>query len=507
MRSPSGSSRTAGGRDTRGGRRSALRVSARRPRRSLCRTAGTRVAGLLDSGAVSEERCDVAVVGRRPRRRVPGLRAGLPGVQRDGHRRRPSGPGDRRRRGHPVAASPAWTPNRPLAVPPPCRRPLPGPAATDGRRRRGHRRAGYGRCGMLSLGLRPNEDEWFAPFAELVAPPLARRNHRDHARGGQLALPPARPGAPRPARAGFGAGRRPRHGRRATPGRGGARRCLRGRRGHGVLAGGRRRSPRARRGRRGRGPPERGLRSGCRRRWRLDRRHRRVAGHRLPVGPTKGQIVHLGVGAETEEWPIVQPLLTHYLVPVARGPGGLRWHVRGGRRVLRQRHRRGPPRAPARVPDAGARTGRRHLPRDPGGAAAHVGRRSCRGRAGCRAGATPGWRPDTAPTACCRGPTRVGPWRTPWPAVTCPPTSRRCRTVRPRPFRLRSPRSLIIHQGRRRAGTGPCAPENRPHCRGRCTRKVRCPRHDGERQAALTGTKPFWLDLDDAASTARCATS
>ena len=27
---------------------------------------------------------------------------------------------------------------------------------------------GYGRCGMLSLGLRPNEDEWFAPFAELV---------------------------------------------------------------------------------------------------------------------------------------------------------------------------------------------------------------------------------------------------------------------------------------------------------------------------------------------------
>jgi D-amino-acid dehydrogenase len=38
-------------------------------------------------------------------------------------------------------------------------------------------------------------------------------------------------------------------------------------------------------------------------------------GTRLPVGPTKGQIVHLGVGAETGEWPIVQPLLTHYLVP------------------------------------------------------------------------------------------------------------------------------------------------------------------------------------------------
>ena len=37
------------------------------------------------------------------------------------------------------------------------------------------------------------------------------------------------------------------------------------------------------------------------------------------MGPTKGQIVHLGVGAETEDWPIVQPLLTHYLVP---WPGG-----------------------------------------------------------------------------------------------------------------------------------------------------------------------------------------
>jgi D-amino-acid dehydrogenase len=39
----------------------------------------------------------------------------------------------------------------------------------------------------------------------------------------------------------------------------------------------------------------------------------------LPVGPTKGQIVHLGVDGETGAWPIVQPLLTHYLVP---WPGG-----------------------------------------------------------------------------------------------------------------------------------------------------------------------------------------
>ena len=42
-------------------------------------------------------------------------------------------------------------------------------------------------------------------------------------------------------------------------------------------------------------------------------------GANLPVGPTKGQIVHLGVDGDTGSWPIVQPLLTHYLVP---WPGG-----------------------------------------------------------------------------------------------------------------------------------------------------------------------------------------
>jgi D-amino-acid dehydrogenase len=42
-------------------------------------------------------------------------------------------------------------------------------------------------------------------------------------------------------------------------------------------------------------------------------------GAALPVGPTKGQIVHLGVDAPTGSWPIVQPLLTHYIVP---WPGG-----------------------------------------------------------------------------------------------------------------------------------------------------------------------------------------
>jgi D-amino-acid dehydrogenase len=39
----------------------------------------------------------------------------------------------------------------------------------------------------------------------------------------------------------------------------------------------------------------------------------------LPISPTKGQIVHVGTTQETSGWPIVQPLLTHYLVP---WPGG-----------------------------------------------------------------------------------------------------------------------------------------------------------------------------------------
>jgi D-amino-acid dehydrogenase len=39
----------------------------------------------------------------------------------------------------------------------------------------------------------------------------------------------------------------------------------------------------------------------------------------LPIGPTKGQIVHLATTEESGGWPIVQPLLSHYLVP---WPGG-----------------------------------------------------------------------------------------------------------------------------------------------------------------------------------------
>lgn len=36
----------------------------------------------------------------------------------------------------------------------------------------------------------------------------------------------------------------------------------------------------------------------------------------LPVGPLKGQIVHMTLGdADTSTWPVVQPMMSHYLVP------------------------------------------------------------------------------------------------------------------------------------------------------------------------------------------------
>jgi D-amino-acid dehydrogenase len=181
---------------------------------------------------------------------------------------------------------------------------------------------GYGRCGMLSLSLRPNEEEWFAPFAELVIRRAPGEIAEITPEEASSIFPPLGPvhrvlHAPASARVdgrGMAAALR-----QAATARGvvfvtGA--------AHGVLAGG------AAAG------------NGATRHVEAIEveGHRNVTceavvvaggawtaavgewlGTRLPVGPTKGQIVHLGVGADTEGWPIVQPLLTHYLVP---WPGG-----------------------------------------------------------------------------------------------------------------------------------------------------------------------------------------
>jgi D-amino-acid dehydrogenase len=176
---------------------------------------------------------------------------------------------------------------------------------------------GYGRCGILSIGLRESEDEWFAPFAEVVQ----RRSPGDVVEitpeEASSLFPPLGPvhrvlHAPASARVdgrGMAAALRQGAAARGVAFVTGA--------AHGVVAGA----------------------SGMRHVEAVEvEGHQNVEcgavavaggawtaavgewlGVRLPVGPTKGQIVHLGVGAETGEWPIVQPLLTHYIVP---WPGG-----------------------------------------------------------------------------------------------------------------------------------------------------------------------------------------
>jgi D-amino-acid dehydrogenase len=177
---------------------------------------------------------------------------------------------------------------------------------------------GYGRCGMLSLGLRPTEDEWFGPFAELVLRRAPGEITEITPEEASSLFPPLGPvhrvlHAPASAR---------------VDGRGMAAALRQAATAHGVVF--------------VTGAAHGILAGGAGETRRIDavevEGHRNVTcaavavaggawtaaagewlGTRLPVGPTKGQIVHLGVSAETDDWPIVQPLLTHYLVP---WPGG-----------------------------------------------------------------------------------------------------------------------------------------------------------------------------------------
>ena len=177
--------------------------------------------------------------------------------------------------------------------------------------------AGYGACGILAVGLRAHEDGWFGPFADLVL----RRSP-----GEVSEIPAAEAGALFPP---LGRVHRVLHapGSARVDGRGMAhalRRCAEARgvtfvdgAVHGVVTG---------------SAGGRHVESVC------VTGQPNVAGAALavaggawtaafgewldcdlPVAPTKGQIVHLGVDGDTGHWPIVQPLLTHYLVP---WPGG-----------------------------------------------------------------------------------------------------------------------------------------------------------------------------------------
>jgi D-amino-acid dehydrogenase len=177
--------------------------------------------------------------------------------------------------------------------------------------------AGYGACGILSVGLRPHEDGWFSPFADLVlrrSPGEVSEIPADEATALFPPLGPVHralhaPGSARIDGRGMAAALR-----QAAEARGVA--FVEGV-AHGVTA------------RTSHGPHVGSV--SVEGHGNVDCSALAVAGgawtaaagewlgRDLPVGPTKGQIVHLGVEAETGRWPIVQPLLTHYLVP---WPGG-----------------------------------------------------------------------------------------------------------------------------------------------------------------------------------------
>jgi D-amino-acid dehydrogenase len=178
---------------------------------------------------------------------------------------------------------------------------------------------GYATCGLLSVGLRPHEDPWFKRFATRVtgrSPQVVSEIAPDSARA---LFPP------------LGPVHRVLHCTNAArvDGRGMAEALRRAALARGVtfVSG-------AVRGARDSGPGD-----GGRRLLRVEVDGAvdvpcgalAVAGGAwsaemgewlaspLPITPTKGQIVHLGVAGPSGDWPIVQPLLTHYLVP---WPGG-----------------------------------------------------------------------------------------------------------------------------------------------------------------------------------------
>jgi D-amino-acid dehydrogenase len=177
--------------------------------------------------------------------------------------------------------------------------------------------AHYAVCGILSIGLRPHEDDWFAPFARTVlrrSPGTIVEITPDEARA---LFPPLgavhrvlhHPGAARVDGRGMAEALRQAtrtRGVRFVDGvvsgvaeRGGASRAVAAVRvaGQGDVAC----DALAVTG---------GAWSAAMGEW---------LGTPLPITPTKGQIVHLATREETAAWPIAQPLLTHYLVP---WPGG-----------------------------------------------------------------------------------------------------------------------------------------------------------------------------------------
>jgi D-amino-acid dehydrogenase len=189
--------------------------------------------------------------------------------------------------------------------------------------------AGYDVCGLLSIGLRPQEDDWFQPFVDRV---LLRSGHVVHE---------IRPDQARSLFPPLGEMHRALYNPEAAriDGRGMAAALREGARARGVtFVDGRVGGIVEARGVGGGGGGGSAERRSVERVV-VDDQVEVACGAvavtggawsaamgvwlecPLPIAPTKGQIVHLGLsdgipkGHESGSWPIAQPLLTHYIVP------------------------------------------------------------------------------------------------------------------------------------------------------------------------------------------------
>jgi D-amino-acid dehydrogenase len=175
---------------------------------------------------------------------------------------------------------------------------------------------GYAVCGLLSIGLRPHEDSWFQPFADLVASRSSEVVTEITTDAARALFPPLGPvhrvlhctNAARVDGRGMAeALRRAAEARGVTFVSGVVNGIVAASGGHAVQ----------RVEVEGEADVSCGAMAVAGGAWSASMGD--WLGCSLPISPTKGQIVHLGVAGASETWPIVQPLLSHYLVP---WPGG-----------------------------------------------------------------------------------------------------------------------------------------------------------------------------------------
>ena len=188
--------------------------------------------------------------------------------------------------------------------------------------------SGYARCGLLSLGLRESEERWFGPFAERVTRRSEGRVREITPDAAVALFPPL--GPVHRALHYADAARIDGRGMAEALRQGSARRGVRFV--SGTVAGVVAVRPAASRPGSPQAASYRGTPQAVHRVQVSDHEDLQcgallVAGGAwsaaigdrlscpLPITPTKGQIVHLGTKHDTGDWPLVQPLLTHYLVP------------------------------------------------------------------------------------------------------------------------------------------------------------------------------------------------